>query len=95
MLEELRAIYDTSGGYYSGGKYHQSIYSEVADVIELEIEKGGDGETIDLIVESEPPDVINKDDDDLQICPECGAKALKVENGCSSCLECGESKCGG
>ncbi len=32
---------------------------------------------------------------DLRICPKCGQKTLKVENGCMTCInpECGYSKC--
>ena len=30
---------------------------------------------------------------DFKICPDCGAKALKTENGCDTCMSCGYSKC--
>ncbi len=35
------------------------------------------------------------DDANLQICPVCGQRTLKVENGCATCInpECGYSKC--
>ncbi len=29
----------------------------------------------------------------LQVCPNCGAKALRLDGGCSSCLACGWSAC--
>ncbi len=29
----------------------------------------------------------------LEKCPECGKHALKYENGCSLCTECGYSRC--
>ena len=29
----------------------------------------------------------------FKICPACGSKSLKTENGCDSCIECGYSKC--
>ena len=29
----------------------------------------------------------------LQICPNCGSKALRLDGGCSSCLACGWSAC--
>jgi hypothetical protein len=29
----------------------------------------------------------------LEICPECGAKALEMSGGCQVCKECGMSKC--
>ena len=30
---------------------------------------------------------------EFRICPDCQAKALKTENGCDMCMECGYSKC--
>ena len=30
----------------------------------------------------------------LRTCPECGEQALKMEEGCETCLNCGHSKCG-
>ena len=30
---------------------------------------------------------------DFRICPDCQVKALKTENGCDMCMECGYSKC--
>ena len=29
----------------------------------------------------------------FKLCPMCGEKSLKLENGCDSCMECGYSKC--
>ena len=29
----------------------------------------------------------------LQICPNCGSKALRLDGGCMSCLSCGWSAC--
>ena len=34
ILEELRSAYDPNGGFFKNGKYVQSFYSEIADVIE-------------------------------------------------------------
>ncbi len=40
-------------------------------------------------------DIAVDDDSNLQICPVCGQRTLKVENGCETCInpECGYSKC--
>lgn len=32
-------------------------------------------------------------DASFKICPECNAKALKFENGCEFCVQCGYTKC--
>ena len=29
----------------------------------------------------------------LQVCPNCGSKALRLDSGCMSCLSCGWSAC--
>ena len=38
-------------------------------------------------------DLKNADELSLDICPECGEKALKKDGSCSICLKCGYSKC--
>ena len=106
ILEELQGIFDPNGGSFKEGKYYHSFYAEIADVIErffydvdiLEkpstwsTENDGDLATVDT-----PPK--KKEDNDtsenvgFKICPDCGAKALKTENGCDSCMTCGYSKC--
>ena len=32
--------------------------------------------------------------DELKVCPNCGAKFLRLDGGCASCLSCGWSACG-
>jgi ribonucleoside-diphosphate reductase alpha chain len=106
ILEELQGIFDPNGGSFKEGKYYHSFYAEIADVIErffydvdiLEkpstwsTENDGDLATVDT-----PPK--KKEDNDtsenvaFKICPDCGAQALKTENGCDTCMACGYSKC--
>lgn len=31
---------------------------------------------------------------DAQVCPRCHARAVVVVDGCPTCLECGETRCG-
>lgn len=107
ILEELRSIYDPNGGYFNKGKYIHSFYSEVADVIErffldegiLQIPE--QGEQINIPIESSLTAVhtVTDDEDDptnnntFKICPECNSRALKFENGCEFCVQCGYTKC--
>lgn len=107
ILEELRSIYDPNGGYFKDGKYIHSFYSEVADVIErffrdegmLNVPEGG--EQISIPIKTELPGVhtITDDENDptnnntFKICPECNNRALKFENGCEFCVQCGYTKC--
>ncbi len=108
ILEELRSIYDPNGGFFKNGKYVHSFYAEVADVIERFFREEGitapakDGEQIHIPINTTPktapepaaakatrPDV----NANFKICPECNAKALKTENGCDFCVQCGYTKC--
>ena len=101
ILEELTGIFDPNGGSFKEGKYYHSFYAEIADVIErffydvdilekpnsfTKVNDGITSNTAPESIESEENNVFN-------ICPDCNSKALKTENGCDSCMDCGYSKC--
>ena len=97
ILEELRGIYDPNGGYFKDGKYIHSFYAEIAKVIEQFFEdigvtpaKGG-AVPASTVVPQAPEDGLSA----LKICPKCGERSVKIENGCMACVneECGYSKC--
>jgi len=106
ILEELQGIFDPNGGSFKEGKYYHSFYAEIADVIErffydvdiLEkpstwsTENDGDLATVDT-PQKKKEDNDTSENVAFKICPDCGAKALKTENGCDSCMTCGYSKC--
>jgi len=101
ILEELTGIFDPNGGSFKEGKYYHSFYAEIADVIErffydvdiLEkpnsFTKVNDGITSNAVPES----IVSEENNVFNICPDCNSKALKTENGCDSCMDCGYSKC--
>tara|TARA_Y100001934_G_scaffold272553_1_gene361036 strand:- start:152 stop:817 length:666 start_codon:yes stop_codon:yes gene_type:complete len=105
ILEELRGIFDPSGGFFKEGKYMHSFYAEVADVIERFFFDVGIVEKPDLLpkqdngmIESTP--ILSNDEGNLgnlqfKICPECSNRTLKMEAGCDVCVgsDCGYSKC--
>tara|TARA_B100000700_G_C14859731_1_gene768045 strand:- start:264 stop:929 length:666 start_codon:yes stop_codon:yes gene_type:complete len=105
ILEELRGIFDPSGGFFKEGKYMHSFYAEVADVIERFFFDVGIVEKPDLLpkqdngmVDSAP--ILSNDEGNLgnlqfKICPECSNRTLKMEAGCDVCVDsdCGYSKC--
>ena len=105
ILEELRGIFDPSGGFFKEGKYMHSFYAEVADVIERFFFDVGIVEKPDLlpqqdngIIKNAP--VLSNDEGNLgnlqfKICPECSNRTLKMEAGCDVCVDsdCGYSKC--
>ena len=102
ILEELQGILDPEGGRFKEGNFYQSLYAEIAEVIETFfydvgiLKKPADltmandsSETIPQKVDSNEL-VINNN---FKICPSCSNQALKVENGCDLCQQCGYSKC--
>ena len=102
ILEELQGIFDPNGGSFKEGKYYHSFYAEIADVIErffydvnilekpTSFTKVNDGIETTTPIETMVP---SGENDAFKICPDCNAKALKTENGCDSCMDCGYSKC--
>ena len=102
ILEELQGILDPEGGRFKEGNFYQSLYAEIAEVIEMFFY---DVEILDKPTEltmandsanSMPQEVQNNDaimNNNFKICPSCSNQTLKVENGCDLCQQCGYSKC--
>ena len=95
ILEELSTIQDPNGGYHKNGKYIHSFYSELAGIIEEFFKHIGCVESKDKKVSTDMKINVTPSNDDFKVCPECGSKSVKMENGCLSCIEpsCSYSKC--
>ena len=105
ILEELRGIFDPSGGFFKEGKYLHSFYAEIADVIERFFFDVGIIEEPDLLPRSDngavkKQPIIARDEGNsgnlhFKICPDCSNRTLKMEAGCDVCVDpdCGYSKC--
>ena len=109
LVEELHYVFDPRGGYWNKGKYVPSLIAEIGNVIEqhlveigllkpnkpdehqqafiqqkqAELESGIPGEDE---VGCFPPNAV--------LCYKCHAKAVIQKDGCMTCLNCGDSKCG-
>jgi hypothetical protein len=112
LVEELRSVFDPSGGYFKkGGKYMPSLVAEIGDVIHCHLvmigmikEEGPDEHQKKLIEEkrAQYEDSISMQDaqhdsafpDGAQLCKKCNTKAMIQMDGCLTCLNCGDSKCG-
>ncbi|PLY11981.1 MAG: NrdJb [Sedimenticola sp.] len=112
LVEELRSVFDPSGGYFKkGGKYMPSLVAEIGDVIHCHLvmigmlkEEGPDEHQQKLIDEKRAQyeqsiELQNKSSDGdfpegAQLCKKCNTKAMIQMDGCMTCLNCGESKCG-
>ena len=110
LVEELHSVFDPRGGYFKKGKYTPSLVAEIGDVIERHLKMigliqteerdehresylmekraqfTGTAETGDSIRHEFPPEG--------QLCNKCLAKAVIKMDGCTTCLNCGDSKCG-
>ena len=100
ILEELQGILDPEGGRFREGNYYQSLYAEIAEVIEsffydvgilevpIESSVNNDGQTKSNLKQQDISNINN-----FKICPSCSNQTLKIENGCDTCVQCGYSKC--
>ena len=102
ILEELQGILDPEGGRFKEGNYYQSLYAEIAEVIEMFfydvgiLEKPTELTMANDKINSMPQDTGSNDsviNNNFKICPSCSNQTLKVENGCDLCQQCGYSKC--
>ena len=102
ILEELQGILDPEGGRFKEGNYYQSLYAEIAEVIEMFfydvgiLEKPTELTMANDKINSMPEDTRRNNsvmNNNFKICPSCSNQTLKVENGCDLCQQCGYSKC--
>jgi hypothetical protein len=82
LIEELRAVFDPKGGYFKNGKFVTSLVAEIGEVIERHLVSIG---TMQKSVAAKSG---------TMLCPKCGVQAVVVSEGCATCMNCGESKCG-
>ena len=110
LVEELKAVFDPRGGYFKkGGRYMPSLVAEIGDVIEQHLRAIGmlpdkelDARQLKLIEEkrNEYESATGQTGTDgaypdgAQLCYKCSTKAMIMMDGCLTCLNCGESKCG-
>lgn len=106
LIEELKSVYSPSGGYFkpnSGGKHMNSVVSELGHIIEEHLI------LIGLVAPTRPAqhqqELIDAKRRQLasgqsafsgkgQYCPKCFEHAVVMSEGCLTCLNCGDSKCG-
>ncbi|MDG2072756.1 MAG: NrdJb [Pseudomonadales bacterium] len=110
LAEELKQVFDPQGGYFKkGGKFMPSLIAEIGEVLETHMRKIGlikDEELSDahkaLLAEKRTAleAVTNDDESDSsfpagsQLCKKCNTQAMVLMDGCMTCLNCGDSKCG-
>jgi len=110
LVEELRSVFDPRGGYWNKGKLMPSLVAEIGDVIEEHLigigmlrdpeQDKAKQEYIEmkkdeyLDATEEPLDKTTGFPASATLCTKCSVQATVLMDGCSTCLNCGESKCG-
>jgi hypothetical protein len=105
LVEELKAVFDPRGGYWqAGGKFMPSIIAELGYVIEKHLQTIGLLKSPELdearkkLIEQKRAeyDAFAKSEfpEGAQLCPKCATAAVVMMDGCMTCLNCGDSKCG-
>ena len=110
LIEELESVFDPNGGYYKkGGKYVPSLVAELGQVLEEHLKNIGmlkvtePEEHQQQLIDDKKAEYQKKNPDkldesgfpkDAQLCNKCQTKAAIMMDGCLTCLNCGESKCG-
>ena len=105
LAEELRSVFDPKGGYFKkGGRYMPSLVAEIGDAIETHMRSIGLIEDTPMdpvkanLIKNAREQLADKPATDFpdgaQLCGECYAHAVFNKDGCMTCLNCGESKCG-
>lgn len=110
LVEELRSVFDPRGGYFKpGGKFMPSLVAEIGDVIETHLrgigllEEDPDNTTKGYSLPATADEGASSGHEEpvdeqfpssAILCPKCLVKALVMTDGCETCLNCGESKCG-
>jgi hypothetical protein len=97
LVEELKNVFDPKGGYYKkGGVYMPSLVAEIGTVIEQHLVATG---VIKVEVDEHQQAYLEAKKEEakgveMQLCTKCNVKALILMDGCMTCTNCGDSKCG-
>lgn len=109
LVEELKAVFDPQGGYFkSGGRFMPSLVAEIGWAIEDHLQKIGLLESQEIsehqrkIMEEKRAEYEGKSAGETdsefptsaELCKKCSVKAVILMDGCMTCLNCGDSKCG-
>jgi len=104
LVEELQAVFDPAGGYFKkGGKYMPSLVAELGGVLESHFRligmiKDEKDEHQEKFLKEKRAE-LNADESSsfpstAELCQKCHTRALMRLDGCLTCLNCADSKCG-
>lgn len=94
VVEELKAVFDPKGGQWDKGKYVPSVIAAIGNIIETFMRDIGymDSDNVIDHVSTDPePTAVTKP---LRLCSSCSSTNVQFKEGCFTCGDCGNSKCG-
>lgn len=110
LSEELSAVFDPKGGYFKkGGKFMPSLVAEIGDVLDSHLRmigmiKSEVDENVQKLInekraefeqaQTQQSEAESEFPAGAQLCGKCNTKAMIQMDGCLTCLNCGDSKCG-
>ena len=94
VVEELKAVFDPRGGQWMEGRYVPSLLAAIGGIIERHMINTGFLRREETPRLSDPLAMAVNDGARAGQCPRCGEASLVHQEGCSTCLSCGFSKCG-
>ena len=110
LVEQLKAVFDPRGGYFKkGGVFMPSLVAEIGHAIEshlkhigmIKSEQMSDHQKQYLAEKRREFETRHGAGEENQafpekavLCNKCSTKAMVLMDGCMTCLNCGESKCG-
>lgn len=109
LTEELKQVFDPQGGYFKkGGRFMPSLVAEIGEAIESHLKSIGlikedelSEDHMALIAEKRAAAITESANAEnsafppgSQLCKKCHVQAMMLMDGCMTCLNCGDSKCG-
>lgn len=110
LVEELKQVFDPRGGWFKkGGVFIPSIVAEIGHAIEdhlkaigmIKVETMTDHQKQILEQKRQEFEATHGDSKDASgfpdkavVCQKCSTKAMVLMDGCMTCLNCADSKCG-
>lgn len=110
LVDELKGVFDPKGGYFKkGGVYMPSLVAEIGCAVESHLKRMGimpdhemdhhqkaflELKRQEYATKIQIADVTKGFPEQASLCIKCNVKATIMMDGCVTCLNCGESKCG-
>jgi len=109
LVEELKAVFDPKGGYYQRGTgiFMPSVVAEIGHIIETHLKtldmlpKSEIDAHQQAYIQKKREAVIAEQESEKTAfpataskCSKCHQKSVVLLDGCATCLNCGDSKCG-